>query len=198
VGTNQQKTASTSRELVFGQRGSFSAELAILNTYQDLWWQQTRSDHSMLVLLRRQGAAPCHQLHYLQMVTEKLGKGYFWRTGHAPRKSHASFVRFLQALDDRPGIEVTRIAGILGFGRAQDFENWIPTITPLAYQLERLAPDLAGDNGPNTEYPWPHGTPNCAPISFEFPIWKQLTETGRGRQLLNVIDIAVRRFPEYA
>src|SRR5437773_8202460 len=119
-----------------------------MNAYQALWWEQTRSDHALLLLLRRNDAAPCHQLHYLQMVTEKIGKAYFWRTGRPPRKSHASFVRFLQALDNRAEPDRTRIAGIFGFGRAGDFGNWIPTITPLAYDLERLAPALAGDNGP--------------------------------------------------
>ena len=34
--------------------------------------------------------------------------------------------------------------------------------------------------------------------SIEFPIWSQLTETGRGRQLLKVIDAAVLEFPKYA
>jgi len=132
------------------------------------------------------------------MVTEKLGKAYFWRTGRAPRITHASFVRFLQALDDRPQVDVSRIAAIFGFGRVQEFEHWIRAITPLAYDLERLTPALAGIERPNTEYAWPHGAPECAPISFEFPLWKQLTETGRGKQLLKVIDVAVRRFPEYA
>ena len=80
--------------------------------------------------MRRHGVAACHQLHYLQMVTEKLGKAYFWLTGNPPRKSHASFVRFLQALDNRPSADRLRIANLFGFGRAQDFENWIPTITP--------------------------------------------------------------------
>jgi hypothetical protein len=169
-----------------------------MNSYQSLWWEQTRSDHTIWQSLRRAGAAPCHQLHYLQMVTEKLGKAYFWRSRRAPPTSHASFVRFLQALDDRPDADVTRIAAILGFGRAQDFENWTRTITPLAYDLERLAPALAGKNGPNTEYPWPHTGPACAPISYQFPIWEQLTETGRGKQLLRVIEVAVRRFPEFA
>src|SRR5438105_3289412 len=106
-----------------------------MNSFQTLWWEQTRSDHSVLLLMRRQGINPCQQLHYLQMVTEKLGKAYFWRTGRSPRKSHASLVRFLQALDDRPEPERFRIAELFGFGRAQDFENWIPTITPLAYAL---------------------------------------------------------------
>ena len=168
-----------------------------MNTYQSLWWDQTRSDYTVLLLLRREGAAPCHQLHYLQMVTEKLGKAYFWRTGHAPRKSHLSFVRFLQAIDDRPDPDLTRIAELFGFGRARDFENWIPTITPFAYELERLAPALAGDNGPNPEYPWPRAGPVHAPATFEFGVWTRLTDTGRGRQLLKVIDAAVLKFPEY-
>ncbi len=43
-----------------------------MNPYQELWWRQAKSDLSVLVSLRGSGAAPCHQLHYLQMVTEKL------------------------------------------------------------------------------------------------------------------------------
>lgn len=168
-----------------------------MNAFQRHWWEQTRSDHSIWLLLRRQGAPPCHQLHYLQMVTEKLGKAYYWRSMRAPRISHASFVHFLKALDDRDNVDLTRIAAILGFGRGQDFENWIRTIAPLAYAIKRLPPDLAQD-GPNTEYPWPHAAPAYAPISYDFPIWKQLTETGRGKQLLKVIDVAVSRFPEIA
>ena len=168
-----------------------------MNRYQELWWEQARADHSVLLLLRRTGGVPCHQLHYLQMVTEKLGKAYFWRTGHPPRKSHASFVRFLQALDNRSGRDRTRIANLFGFARAQDFEKWIPTITPLAYGLERLAPDLAGDNGPNAEYPWPWAAPDSVPASYRFAVWDQLAGAGRGRQLLKVIDAAVIRFPQY-
>ena len=168
-----------------------------MNSFQQLWWEQTRSDHDVLRLLRRQGAAPCHQLHYLQMVTEKLGKAYFWRSGSAPPKSHVSFVRFLQALDNRTHTEVDRIAGLLGFGSANQFESWISTITPLAYDLERIAPALAGDNGPNPEYPWPRRAPTHTPTSYDFQIWKALTETGRGRQFLKVIDTAVEQFPGY-
>jgi hypothetical protein len=111
-----------------------------MNSYQRLWWQQALSDHSILRLLRQQNQTPCHQLHYLQMVTEKIGKAYFWRTGKPPRKTHASFVKFLQALDDRPRHDRTRTAQSLGFGRSKDLEEWIPTTAPLAYELERLAP----------------------------------------------------------
>jgi len=67
----------------------------------------------------------------------------------------------------------------------------------LAYDLERLAPDLAGDNGPNPEYPWPWVLPVNAPASSEFEVWTRLSESGRGRQLLQVIDAAVLGFPVY-
>jgi hypothetical protein len=168
-----------------------------MNVYQSLRWEQTVADHTVLRLLRKNEATPCHQLHYLQMVTEKLGKAYFWRKGQPPKKSHASFVKFLQAVNDRPDPDRTRIAQIFGFRRSDDFENWISTITPLAYDLERLAPALAGDNGPNPEYPWPRLQPANAPASFKFAVWEQITESGKGRQLLKVIDAAVVEFPKY-
>jgi hypothetical protein len=36
-----------------------------MNQYQELWWEQSQSDHSILVLLRRNGSHACQQLHYL-------------------------------------------------------------------------------------------------------------------------------------
>jgi hypothetical protein len=171
-----------------------------MNQYQMLWWEQASSDHAILLLLRRHGVLPCHQLHYLQMVTEKLGKAYLWRSGVAPSKSHAGFVKFLRSL----GIGSVRLADrqmvaeVFGFGRFEDFQSWIRSVLPLAYTLERLAPAFAQDNGPNPEYPWPHSAPAYAPATFDFDIWKELTETGRGRQLLQVIDIAVNQFSVYS
>ncbi len=168
-----------------------------MNVCQRLWWEQAQADHSVLRMLRKNGFDACHQLHYLQMVTEKLGKAYFWRTGHSPPMSHAAFVRFLQALDNRGEPDRTRIANLLGFGRSRDFRNWIPTISPLAYDLERLAPALAGPNGPNAEYPWPWIQPTNTPVSYQFRAWRDLTQTSRGRVLLTVIDAAVTGFPQY-
>jgi hypothetical protein len=34
-------------------------------------------------------------------------------------------------------------------------------------------------------------------VSYEFAVWTQLTDSGRGRQLLRVIDAAVIGFPAY-
>lgn len=168
-----------------------------MNSYQNLWWEQTRSDHAILLKLRQYGGDPCHHLHYLQMVTEKLGKAYFWRSGTPPPKSHASFVRFLQAVTNRPTPDRTRIAQLLGFSHASGFKEWIRTITLLAYELEHLPLALAGDQSPNPEYPWPRLAPVYAPATYDFEVWARLTGSGSGRQLLKVIDAAVREFPKY-
>ncbi len=89
-----------------------------------------------------------------------------------------------------------QIADIFAFGRFEDLQNWTTTALPLIYELERLAPALSND-GPNPEYPWPHLAPQNAPATFDFPIWRQLTETGRGRQLLLIIKTAIDQFPIY-
>ena len=169
-----------------------------MNDYQAAWYVQVRSDYDVLLQLQQTEAPPCHQLHYLQMVTEKLGKAYFWRTGQPPRASHASFVRFLQALDDRSAADVTFIAELLGFGTAHGFAAWIRSIAPLAYALQRLAPGLAGLNAPNAEYPWPFAAPVNVPAQYDFPVWQELRNSGRGQQFLRVLDSAVVNFPQFA
>ena len=169
-----------------------------MNSAQKLWWEQTQSDYSVFHWMRKSGQPACHQLHYLQMVMEKLGKAYFWRSGSAPRTTHASFVRFLQALDSRSDDERDRIAKLLTLKSANHLEGWIRSVAPLAYELERLAPQLAGFAAPNAEYPWPHANPLHAPSSFLFPVWLQVTETTRGRLFLNLLEHAVRKFDQYA
>src|SRR5205809_447099 len=69
-----------------------------MNDEQKLWWEQAKSDHTVLVLLRRRGVHECHVLHYLQMAAEKIAKAYLWRTGRAPLRSHVGLMPFLQAL----------------------------------------------------------------------------------------------------
>ncbi len=167
-----------------------------MNSYQELWWQQAKSDHEAFTLLRRQGIAQCHLLHYLQMTTEKLTKAYLWREGKAPRKSHVGLAHFLRSLGQINQTNRARISNLFSFTRFTDFQNWIRAVIPIAHALERLAPDLAND-GPNPEYPWPHEEPKNAPAQHEFAVWGSLT-SGQGRDLMRVIHIAVDRFPEYA
>ena len=166
-----------------------------MNSRQKLWWQQAKSDHDVFELVRREGMPECHSLHYLQMATEKVAKAYFWRSGNPPPKSHAGFVQFLRFLGHRRN-DRERIAKLFSFNRFEDFQNWIRAVLPIAYELERLTPDLAND-GPNPEYPWPHAHPEHAPQSHKFAVWTSL-RNGQGRDLMRIIHIAVVRFQEYA
>ena len=165
--------------------------------FQECWWEQARSDHLVFVLLREEGVEPCHLLHYLQMVVEKLAKAYRWRTGTPPVLSHASFVIFLKMLISRTSLERERIALRLGFPGAESFKSFIRASAPLAYDIERLAPTLAGD-GPNPEYPLPHHCPNHAPATHDFDVWNRIINTAAGRQLLTTIRGLVDTFPSYA
>lgn len=168
-----------------------------MNKIQELWWKQAQSDHDAFDLLRGEGIAQCHSLHYLQMVTEKLAKAYFWRSGSPPPCNHLGFIQFLRLLGSiRRKTERERIANLFSFNRFSDFQNWIRRILPIAYELEHLAPSLAND-GPNPEYPWPHSDPQYAPVEYNFPVWNSLS-SGEGRDLMRVITLAVERFPEYA
>jgi hypothetical protein len=167
-----------------------------MNPYQKLWWEQSRSDHSILILLRRNGASSCHQLHYLQMVTEKLAKAYFWRTGTPPPRKHTGSVQFMRSLGGVQQERQTSIATALDFKSFSAFQSWIRNVLPMIYDLERLAPALALD-GPIPEYPWPHNAPTDNPVAHTFALWGQLTGTAIGRQLVKVVGLAVDRFSTY-
>jgi hypothetical protein len=167
-----------------------------MNSSQELWWQQAKSDHDVLTILRSEGVAQCHPLHYLQMVTEKIAKAYFWRSHSPPPQSHAGFVQFLRFLGHVQKKDRSRIANLFSFKRFADFQNWIFAVLPIAYELERLAPNLA-NNGPNPEYPWPHAKPATAPVNYKFPIWNSLL-SGQGRDLMRIVRIAVNEFAQYA
>jgi hypothetical protein len=167
-----------------------------MNQYQELWWEQSQSDHSILVLLRRNGSHACHQLHYLQMVTEKIAKAYFWKTGGPPPKNHAGFVQFMRSLGSVQRPRQARVATALGFTTFPALESYIRNVLPMIYALERLAPALA-INGPNPEYPWPHSAPTDNAVRHDFALWRELTGTAMGRQLVKVVGLAVDRFPTY-
>jgi len=107
------------------------------------------------------------------MATEKIAKAYFWRSCSPPPRSHAGFVQFLRFLGQIRQLDRDRIAALFTFGRFTDFQNWIHSVQPIAYSLERVTPDLA-NNGPNPEYPWPHAEPQYAPATHDFEVWAQL------------------------
>lgn len=164
-----------------------------MNDFQKIWWDQVQSDYRAFELLQKHGAGECHLLHYLQMVTEKLAKAYYWRSGQEPKLSHKGFVRFFQTLMNRKRDDQLRIAKILGFASVAGFDAFVFGAGPIVYAIEALAPALS--NGPNPEYPWPPSQPVFAPATYSFPEARML-ETSNGRQLVKVIARAVQVFPE--
>jgi hypothetical protein len=64
---------------------------------------QAKSDYAMLLKLIREEAPLCHRLHYLQMTTEKMAKGFLTKKG-GPRyaKTHDAFAKFVKIAGERP------------------------------------------------------------------------------------------------
>lgn len=156
------------------------------------WLEQCRDDFRIYELLRQYGQNPRQILHYLQMATEKLAKAYLWRTGKAPTKSHSGFGKFFRALLDNKSAYTE-----LGFTRVEAYQSWCrQTASPLAYEIESLAPSLA-NNGANPEYPWPHQASSQATVSFSFPLWNKLHHGAAARVSLSRISRAIDSFERY-
>lgn len=153
-----------------------------MNARQAAFHRQAKSDWSVYQHLRRGplarwgqlqrfwcrfvgvrlGAWPvCHELHYLQMCTEKLAKAYYktdLRTGHA------AFRRFLTDLPANPNALIP-----LGFVSLADLTRWQGSVKPIVDAIEDLAPSIADHKGlPNPEYPWPKANPTIAPADYAF------------------------------
>ena len=87
-----------------------------MNEQQRLYLVQARSDWQIFQLLDSRTDPLCHRLHYLQMVTEKVAKAYFWRDPSAANLGHAAFGRFLRAIATN-----RRVADELGFRSGAGF-----------------------------------------------------------------------------
>jgi hypothetical protein len=156
-------------------------------TWRDAYLQQAWSDFQVYRHLNAKGCALCHQLHYLQMTTEKLAKGFQCPIGGAPYpKTHRAFMKFMQNIKQRP---------ILYFGRLQfksrnQFSSHIQSLLPIADLIEKLAP-VGGDYDKiNPEYPWTDSANNIyCPVSYGFPEFRT-----RARELLMIQNLLINLF----
>ncbi len=160
-----------------------------LNTQQQLYLDQARSDYEIYEYMRSQNN--CHRLHYLQMCTEKLAKVYFWRHGYSPGLNHFVFVPFLRDLSSRPDFHE-----MFGYVDRWRFGHQVPSIFGLAQRLQNLAP-AGGNNGPNPEYPWPPKMPTSGPLSYSFPEWKDWIETTPGRRLKMFVENLLQNYLKF-
>ena len=101
--------------------------------WRDALLVQARSDFEMLSFLRLHNAPFCHQLHFLQMATEKLGKGFATAPGGGqPVKVHRAFVGFVRSV--KSSVQL-RQACRCGPGQ---IDAYIAALLPLARQIEDL------------------------------------------------------------
>jgi hypothetical protein len=159
--------------------------------WANAYLEQARSDWVTRELIAQIPCATCHELHYLQMTTEKLGKAVLLRGKTTDMrglgKTHHAFVRFLRLAARNHNLQ--RKLCMHGV----QLQQYILGVLPIADQIEHLAPTLARD-GPNPEYPWeiPSGGV-IAPASYAFPVTGQLQEA-QGRKLLRLISIILECF----
>lgn len=156
-------------------------------TWRDAYLQQAWSDFQVYRHLNANGHALCHQLHYLQMTTEKLAKGFQCPIGGGPYpKTHRVFMKFMQNIKQRPLL----YCGRLQFKSNNQFSSYIQSLLPVADLIEKLAPD-GGDYGKmNPEYPWTDSANNiCCPVSYGFPEFRR-----RARELLMIQNLLTNLF----
>jgi hypothetical protein len=159
-------------------------------TWREAFLAQARGDATVRQILNQAKVAYSHQLHYLQMVTEKLAKALMCKQNAPPKASHSAFVNGLRNLKGRPDIRRK-----LGYDNKESFYAFINSLLPLADKLERLAPTFAGFTQPNPEYPWQSTGSGAviAPVDFEFeefdPRLPQMVKMDNLiRQLLDVLN----------
>ena len=120
-------------------------------TWREAFLRQAVHEGAVWRKLNQENAPEWLQLHFLQMVTEKLAKGYLHpATSDAPPvHSHGRFVKFLQTIKTN-----SRFKNQLGYSDTKSFKLYIESLLEQAQRLQSLAPAIAGNANPNPEYPW--------------------------------------------
>ena len=131
--------------------------------WRTAYFQQAKSGYAMLLKLLEDKDTPlCHSLHYLQMTTEKMAKGFLTRPGDGPQRTHDAFLAFIQtsAPFDR---DLQTACGCINISQ---YRAYFAGLRPLAQAIENLSPD--GPDHPNPEYPWMFQGIIYVPESYEF------------------------------
>ena len=134
--------------------------------WRTAYFRQALSDYEVFLALQKlPDIALCHRLHYLQMATEKMAKGFLTPPGAGPYDfTHKAFRAFVPV-----ALANKRIRARLGMSDQYEacrlFLN--NTIKPLAEAVQNLSPE--GDPHPNPEYPWLDTTGRViSPLDYSF------------------------------
>ncbi|MBW3623676.1 MAG: hypothetical protein KY468_09750 [Armatimonadetes bacterium] len=149
--------------------------------WRSAFFQQARSDYEVFHVLRKEDAPFSHQLHYLQVATEKMSKGFAASVGGPrPPRTHHTFVTFMRIARGMPNLRHA-----CGFQQADPYRAYIDSLLPVAHLIENLAPVGELDR-PNPEYPWEQGDEVAVPVEYPFPDLD--FKLPRMMKMLNFID----------
>lgn len=130
--------------------------------WRTAYLEQAKSDYTMLLKLNREAAPLCHQLHYLQMATEKMAKGFLTQTGGIRYpKTHNAFVIFVKLAARAPDFRAAS-----RFKDRGQFSAYTTSLLEMARKVEDLSPD--GGDHPNPEYPWEENGIILLPTEYAF------------------------------
>jgi hypothetical protein len=160
---------------------------------RDPFLAQARSDLAAYDgLCRLKDLSPCHQLHYLQMLTEKIARALRMAAGvsNAHEASHKAFSK-LTAILERSDFAAKRLA----MDKAS-YRHFVKRAHGLAREIEQLAPAIG--TGPNVEYPWEGRDDSGAttwhvPAEYPFPVYLRLRQAD-GVNLLKLVRILINDF----
>jgi hypothetical protein len=123
--------------------------------WRDAFFSQAWSDYTVFQAMNESRFPRCHMLHYLQMTTEKLAKGYLcdFSGEDAPaKKTHIAFSLFLRLSKSKGSLHQ-----LIGYERnSPRYHAYIESVIPLARKIEHLAPVGSNLTQMNPEYPWVH------------------------------------------
>lgn len=156
---------------------------------------QARSDWELYETLQERGEPRCHQLHYLQMASEKIAKAYRFRDTSTSEDSlltqHVGFIKFLNAF-----LKSDRVKQM--YKETRQLREVSKRCRQLASEIEKLAPAVdAGKRPANPEYPWQQGGEVITPRDHEFPNLA-LLDAPAGRTFLKLLKIGIFEFESIA
>ncbi len=129
--------------------------------WRSSYLEQAKSDYAMFTMIRDQ-APLCHSLHYLQMATEKLAKGFLTQPGGTRyARTHNALVKFMRVSKTRPEFQAA-----CRFKQSRQFTAYVDSLLSIAQKVEDLSPE--GEDHPNPEYPWEINGVIVIPSEYHF------------------------------
>ena len=137
--------------------------------WRSAYFTQAEADYRLFRKLAKQDDVPlCQKLHYLQMTTEKMSKGFSTQpnSGKYPN-THKAFEEFIEDVAKKE----RRLWRLCGFrpSEAKKFNAYLKKVGAKAKLVEALAP-TGGASRPNPEYPWETNSGAIiTPVEYDFP-----------------------------